>query len=142
MKKCEDGRIGFNSTLEHRTVERARYHLKKSGIEYIETIYHDKFTWIMNGIYENKKLRIYILIREIDSDKVAMNRAYYELERSLYDNPLLVLSDRRHMYIVKFLFFNDINSREYSLGKTPIVLLPERDFKDMSRLKTDLDIMV
>ncbi len=139
MKKYEDGRIGFNSSAEHRMVERARHHLKNSGIEDIKTVYHDYFTWIVEGILNHNKIRIYILMRKIISNKVAMNRGYYELERIQNNNPLLILSDRRHKYPVKFIFSNNINSREYKDGMTPFVLISEEEFKDISELKKELE---
>ncbi len=139
MIKYEDGIIGFNSSAEHRMVERARHHLKNSGIEDIKTIYHDYFTWIMEGIFNHNKIRIYILMRKIVSDKVAMNRGYYEIERAQNNNPLLILSDRRHNYPVKFIFFNNIDYREYKDGMTSFVLIPEEEFKDVLELKKELE---
>lgn len=130
MKKLENGKITFNSTIEHRLVERVRHQLKKAGMKDIKTIHHDEFTWIMSGrIYNDEILKVYVLMRTIETDYVSMNRTFYDLERVRNDNPLLVLADRRHIYPVKYMWFDKINQRIYTSGSTPLVLFPEVDFK-------------
>lgn len=136
MKKFDDGRIGFNSTLEHRVVERIRMKLKKLGIINIKTLDHDKFSYIMEGVSPkfNEKFKIFILIRTIVSDKVSMNLTRYECEKVAGDNPLLILADRRHLYPIKFSFLDDIRSVEYVVSSTPLVLFREDNFEEISIL--------
>src|SRR4030065_2045715 len=110
MIKFEDGRIGFNSTLEHRLVERARHQLKKAGIKNIKTQYHDPFVYIMKGEYNSKTIKIRILMRTVETNNVAMNMNSYNCDLYLGINSLLVFVDRRHLYPVKFMWFNNINS--------------------------------
>lgn len=150
MHKDKHGNVGFNSKLEHRLVERARYHLKKLEIFDLKTIYHDNFVWIMAGNYAKideddyeyyEPIKIHILMRSIISDKVAMNHDSYNSDRLSGVNSLLILVDRRYLYPVKFMFFNNINEREYKDFPTPHVLIPERDFEDISSLRDILELM-
>src|SRR3989304_3143967 len=135
MKKDEYGHIAFNSTIEHRIVERIRKQLKNSSIENITTQYHDNFVYIMMGYYKNECIKIHILIRNVESDNVAMNRDSFISDRKYNVNSLLVLGDRRHLYPTKFLFFNNINEIVYKNYPAPHILIPEREFEDIECLK-------
>lgn len=148
MHKDKHGNIGFNSKLEHRLVERVRYHLKKAGIFDLKTSYHDNFVWIMTGNYAKidecdyeyyEPIRIHILMRSIISDKVAMNLDSYNSDRLSGVNSLLILVDRRYLYPVKFMFFNNINEREYKDFPTPHVLILEKEFENINSLKDILE---
>lgn len=142
-------------------LEKVRHHLKNAGIENLRTIGHDYYNWIMkgtywlwhqsplrnwglsiveDGVFTIEPIRIYILMRKTDSDKVAMNRGYYEIEMENRTNPLLVLSDVRKEHTPKFAFLNYLENKEYKNAMTPIVLFPEEDFSNMKELKMILDI--
>jgi len=130
MIKFNDNKIGFNSTLEHRLVEKVRLRLKKEGYTNIKTISHDEFNWIMEGYKNQEKIKIYILMRTVGTSNASMNRESYEKEILIGGNPLLILTDREHMYPLKFLLFKNINNRSYRNASTPFVLFPEVDFKE------------
>jgi hypothetical protein len=130
MKKFEDGRIGFNSTLEHRLVERLRGKLKSKGYV-VEIVFNNhKNTVIFEATKDENKKTIYGQFRTIETDNVSMNRKFYDIENLKRDpNTFVVLIDRRHLYPMKFTQFINIKNVICNDSAEPHVLFQESEFR-------------
>ena len=76
-------------------------------------------------------------MRTVETDNVAMNMNSYNCDLYLGVNSLLVFVDRIHLYPVKFMWFNNINSKKYG-GCNQAVLFPEEDFINIEELRDNL----
>lgn len=130
MKKFNDGRIGFNSTFEHRLIERLRSALKAKKYV-VKTLFNNKQnTVIFSATKDGIRKIIYGQLRTIETNYVSMNRKFYDKE-NIEQNPnvFIVLVDRRHLYPMKYKQFITIRNVGFIPGNEPFALIPEEDFK-------------